>query len=74
MSWHHQAINQLGTGLRTVATAADGIIEAVQLADHPFLLAVQWHPEISAAQDPTQQGLFDALVNHARSSSSSEVS
>ncbi len=61
-SWHHQSIDQPGTGLRVVATAADGIIEAVELDGYPFLEAVQWHPEITAAHDPTQQALFDELV------------
>ena len=66
-SWHHQALAELAPGLRCVARAADGTVEAVELAGHPFLLAVQWHPEITAAQDPTQQALFDALIRHARS-------
>lgn len=65
-SWHHQAIDQLGEGLRPVAWAADGVIEAVELDGHPFLEVVQWHPEITAADDPTQQALFDALVDRVR--------
>jgi putative glutamine amidotransferase len=28
-------------------------------------VAVQWHPEDTAAEDPSQQGLFDALVRAA---------
>ncbi len=64
VSSHHQAIRELAPGLRVVAHAPDGIIEAVELAEHPFLLAVQWHPEVSAAIDPQQQALFDALVTH----------
>ncbi|MCP3951317.1 MAG: gamma-glutamyl-gamma-aminobutyrate hydrolase family protein [Desulfobacterales bacterium] len=62
VSWHHQAVDRLGAGLRPVAWSADRLIEAVELADHPNLLAVQWHPELSAADDPTQQALFDRLV------------
>lgn len=45
-----------------VAEAPDGTIEAVEMPDHPWLVAVQWHPEITAAVDPVQQQLFDALV------------
>jgi gamma-glutamyl-gamma-aminobutyrate hydrolase PuuD len=61
---HHQAIATLGDGLRVVGRAADGIIEALEL-DGAFLLAVQWHPEDTAADDRPQQRLFDALVNRA---------
>ncbi len=65
-SWHHQAIDKVGSGLRVVAHAPDGVIEAVELPDHPWLFAVQWHPEITAAKDPLQQRLFDRLVDAAR--------
>lgn len=64
-SWHHQAIDRLGDGLQVVATAEDGIIEAVEMADKP-VIAVQWHPELTAAKDPTQQSLFDELVKQAQ--------
>jgi putative glutamine amidotransferase len=62
MSWHHQAIRATAPGLEVVATAPDGTIEAVELAGHPWLIAVQWHPELTAERDPVQQRLFDALV------------
>lgn len=62
MSWHHQAIRRLADGLEVVARAPDGTIEAVELPSHPWLIAVQWHPELTARTDPTQQRLFDALV------------
>jgi putative glutamine amidotransferase len=55
---HHQAIARLGDGLRATARATDGIVEAVELTDAP-LLAVQWHPEDTAGDDPVQQRLFD---------------
>jgi len=61
-SWHHQALRQPAAGLTVVAQAADGAIEAVEMLGHPWLVAVQWHPEITAAVDPVQQQLFDALV------------
>ena len=64
-SWHHQAIRAPAPGLRIVGRAPDGIIEAVELVDRLHLLAVQWHPELSAADEPDQQRLFDALVEWA---------
>ncbi len=65
-SWHHQAIRHPAAGLRVVASAPDGTIEAVEMPDHPWLIAVQWHPELTAADEPTQQRLFDELVTVAR--------
>jgi len=62
MSWHHQAVDDLGKGLRSVAVAPDGIIEAVALDGHPWCLIVQWHPELTADSDETQQRLFDGIV------------
>lgn len=61
-SWHHQAIDRVAPGLRVVARASDGTVEAVEMATHPWLVAVQWHPELTAGDDPVQQRLFDALV------------
>jgi putative glutamine amidotransferase len=61
-SGHHQAVKDLGLGLEVVARAADGIPEALALPGHPWLIAVQWHPEMSAASQPTQQRIFDSLV------------
>ncbi len=61
-SGHHQAVNTVAAGLTVAATAPDGIVEALEIASHPFCLAVQWHPEVSAAQDASQQNLFDGLI------------
>jgi len=61
-SGHHQAVKELAKGLQVTAVASDGVIEAITLPEHPWMVAVQWHPEITAATDPTQQRLFDGLV------------
>lgn len=61
-SWHHQAVRELAAPLQAVGAAPDGVVEAVQLGGHPWLCAVQWHPELTAADEPLQQRLFDALV------------
>ena len=70
-SGHHQALKDLGKGLQVTATAEDGIIEAVELSDHPWFIAVQWHPEVSAVEDATQQSIFDELVQTARDKNTS---
>jgi putative glutamine amidotransferase len=58
-SRHHQAIRDLAPGLRAVAWAEDGVIEAAEPADTglPWMLAVQWHPE-----DLTERALFDGFA------------
>lgn len=65
-SWHHQGIAVLAPALRVSAQAADGVIEAVEIPENPDVLAVQWHPEHTYADDPAQQALFHWLVERAR--------
>jgi putative glutamine amidotransferase len=60
-SHHHQAVDRLGDGLTPVGWADDGLVEAVE-HDAGWVVAVQWHPEETAAADPAQQALFDAFV------------
>ncbi len=61
-SVHHQSIGRLGSGLRLVASADDGMPEAMEVDAATWTVAVQWHPEDTAATDPQQQSLFDALL------------
>ncbi|MCP9758704.1 gamma-glutamyl-gamma-aminobutyrate hydrolase family protein [Aquitalea sp. S1-19] len=61
-SWHHQAAATLGQGLQAIAWADDGVVEALIMTDCPELLAVQWHPELTAGTDARQQALFDEIV------------
>ncbi len=63
---HHQAVDRVGRGLRVTARGDDGIVEALELDGPAWVTAVQWHPEDTAANDPAQQGLFDAFVASAR--------
>lgn len=45
-SFHHQALELVSPKLNVVASAPDGIIEAVELSDSTqFVFGVQWHPE-----------------------------
>lgn len=64
-SGHHQGVKTVGDGLSVSAVAPDGIVEGLELAGHPFCIAVQWHPEVSADEDASQQRLFDGLIRAA---------
>lgn len=63
-SFHHQAVDRLGRGLRAVAWAPDGIVEAVEDPARELLLGVQWHAETLVA-DSSQLALFERLVRAA---------
>jgi len=63
-SLHHQGIDRLGAGLRATARSADGLVEAIELADSPHLIAVQWHPEL-LTDHPEQLALFEDLASRA---------
>jgi putative glutamine amidotransferase len=64
-SFHHQAADRVGAGLRVAATASDGTIEAIEDPSRPFLLGVQWHAE-GMVERPEQLALFAGLVRAAR--------
>jgi putative glutamine amidotransferase len=68
-SRHHQAALDVAPGLRTVAVAEDGVIEALVAEDGRPLLGLQWHPETPAATEPAQQAFFDWLVRMAAGAS-----
>lgn len=63
-SFHHQAVKDLGEGLKVVGTAPDGVIEAIESEDGN-ILCVQWHPEALSAL-PQHRGLFEAFVERCR--------
>jgi putative glutamine amidotransferase len=63
-SFHHQAVNRLGAGLRAVAWSPDGVIEGIEAPARPFLIGVQWHVEILVDRRE-HAALFSALVRAA---------
>jgi putative glutamine amidotransferase len=63
-SFHHQAVDALGSGLRVVARAADGTVEAIEDPSRSFLLGVQWHAE-TLTQRAEHAALFAALAEAA---------
>lgn len=60
---HHQAINRVGKGLRVVAHADDGVVEAVELPERKFVIGVQWHPERDYEGN---KPLFDKFISACR--------
>lgn len=66
-SIHHQAVEHLGEGLRVVASAPDGTVEALDHEDRDWaLLSVQWHPEYLGDRDHgDSHDLFTAFIESA---------
>ena len=64
-SRHHQGVCEVGKGLVISARASDGLVEGLELPDHPFAVGVQWHPETLSSFAPEAQRLFDALKEAA---------
>lgn len=55
-SSHHQAVRNLGKGIRVIATSLDGkVVEAIEHADYPHILGVQFHPESRNIWDPNRK-------------------
>jgi len=63
-SLHHQGLKDIAPSLRVAGHAPDGLVEAIELPDHPFGLAVQWHPEWLTDQEGTRN-LFRKFVDAA---------
>jgi len=64
-SFHHQAIDRLGDGLRISARAPDGTIEAIEDPGRRFLIGVQWHAE-TLVHRPHEAALFRRFVEACR--------
>jgi putative glutamine amidotransferase len=68
-STHHQAIKEVGSGLRGFASSPDKLIEAFYKEDYPFLVGVQWHPERSM-DESLSSALFRSFVEASKRSKS----
>ena len=64
-SLHKQAIDQVGERLFVEACAPDELVEAISLVKHPFMIGVQWHPELNYAQDDLSKFLFTEFIYYA---------
>lgn len=72
-SYHHQAVGRVAEGLRVVARAEDGTVEAVEAGDRPWMVGVQWHPE-RTLEDKATRNLFQRFVEAAAEFKSSKGS
>ena len=64
-SFHHQAVKDPGKDIEIIAKSADGVPEAIVQKNHPFSVAVQWHPEMMYDSDE-QLKLLKAFVDACR--------
>lgn len=65
-SFHHQAVKSVPLPYQITGRASDGVVEAVELPEHPFFCAVQWHPEVLQAQQAEARAIFSAFVAACR--------
>jgi putative glutamine amidotransferase len=65
-SVHHQGIGNLANGLLSTATSVDNLVEAIEIKDLDFGIAVQWHPEQLLKTDNNASKLFTAFINAAQ--------
>jgi len=66
VSWHHQAVQDVTPDWQIVARAPDGLVEAMEYKYHPWIVALQWHPELST-KSLAHCGIFRAFVEAATS-------
>ena len=64
-SRHHQAVKDVAQGFKVVATAPDGVIEAIEDPAARFCLGVQWHPE-NFWRTGEFRPLFEGFIDAAR--------
>lgn len=65
-SLHHQAVDNVGKNLVVSAVSEDGFVEAIELNNHPFCIAVQWHPEHMSKNYSLQQNIFNEFVENCK--------
>lgn len=64
-SYHHEGIKDLAEGLSVSATSDDGLIEAIENPYYPYMLGVQWHPELSYENNKYSKKIFKDFVKNS---------
>lgn len=64
-SYHHEGIKDLAEGLSVSATSDDGLIEAIENPYYPYMVGVQWHPELSYENDKFSKKIFKDFIKHS---------
>lgn len=72
-SFHHQCIHNPGKKIQISATASDGVIEAIEIPDHPFALGLQWHPECMYKTNPEMKHIFLKFIEQSKSTKKSPL-
>ncbi|HLS22398.1 MAG TPA: gamma-glutamyl-gamma-aminobutyrate hydrolase family protein [Pseudogracilibacillus sp.] len=63
---HHQANWTLGKNVVASARSEDGVIEAIEVKEHPFIIGVQWHPErLLIEKDKVSKRLYSYFIKKA---------
>ncbi len=61
-SFHHQSLKAVAPGFEATAWAPDGVVEAIEHPEKPFVVGVQWHPEGMFRSDTYARRIFEAFV------------
>lgn len=62
-SFHHQGVRRVAPHFRAVAHAGDGVVEAIEKPGVPVTLGIQWHPERTYGDNPSERALFKEFVS-----------
>lgn len=68
-SLHHQAIQSVPVPWQIMGRSTDGVVEVVEHTEHPFLIGVQWHPEVLVAKHESARQIFTAFIQACQNKS-----
>jgi putative glutamine amidotransferase len=59
-SYHHQAVKDIGSGLKKCAESGDKIVEGIESSKSQFTLGIQWHPELEDGE--ISKKIFNSFI------------